>query len=217
MSTHVYQASPCFAVLSNNANSNADHPMTLHVSISNQKWTGQREPMSPAPKTIFPGLHVEEECRIMHIPGTKDMLTPPILVWGDKSGRWEPFGASQISPVMHHTAARLSNAMHGCILPPRGLQPIPVWGTSELVGKRGKRNWRQTFTAGWEWVEFSSYVKPQLVLHRYHFLPILPIPILHLSILTNTNTSSLNTGRYRYFISQYWPIPILEIHGQSIK
>ena len=182
---HVYQASLCFAVLSNNANSNADHPMTLHVSISNQKWTGQREPMSPAPKTIFPGLHVEEECRIMHIPGTKDMLTPLILVWGDKSGRWEPFGASQISPVMHHTAARLSNAMHGCILPPRGLQPIPVWCTSEVVGKRGKRILEANIHCR---LRMSSYVKPQLVLHRYHFLPILPIPILHLSILANTNT-----------------------------
>ena len=37
-------------------------------------------------------------------------------------------------------------------------------------------------------LRMSSYVKPQLVLHRYHFLPILPIPILHLSILADTDT-----------------------------
>lgn len=60
--------------------------------------------------------------------------------------------------------------------------PVRWWG------KEGRRIERQTFTAGWEWVEFSSYVKPQLVLYRYHFLPILLIPILHLSILADTNT-----------------------------
>ena len=38
--------------------------------------------------------------------------------------------------------------------------------------------------------EFSVF---SLVLHRYHFLPILPIPILHFSVLADTNTDT-DTG-----------------------
>ena len=60
--------------------------------------------------------------------------------------------------------------------------PVRWWGNS------GKEELRITlWVDGGEWVEFSSYIKPQLVLHRYHFLPILPIPILHLSILADTD------------------------------